>query len=140
MLQPKRWPARGQRFGLQFLRRLFYSGHMRAWLSLVATVALANAAFSEGISQVELGETTYSNISKVYIGAGNRVTILFPGGGTSGTADKFPPDFLASWGIKGSVLREFLSQPPSVTPSAVPGAVAAAIPNAQSAVAIVLVY
>jgi len=81
----------------------FIVGSMRALLSLVSIVALVNASFSAGISHVELDNTTYSNISNVYI-TGNRITIRFPGGGTSGTADKFPQGFLASWGIASNKL------------------------------------
>jgi len=60
---------------------------------------LANAAVADGISTLNLNEKTYSNINKVYVSSGNRVIILYPGGGTSTTIDKLPQDFLASWGI-----------------------------------------
>jgi len=77
----------------------FIVGRMRALLSLVCAATLGQVAWGEGITQVTLGNHTYTNISKVYIGAGNRVIILFPGGGTSAMLDKLPQDFLGSWGI-----------------------------------------
>jgi len=67
-------------------------------LSLFFAVAFANACVSGVLSALELNGNSYSNISRVYI-SGNRVILLYPGGGTSATVDKLPADFLASWGI-----------------------------------------
>ena len=72
---------------------------MRILIPLAFAAVVASTALGDGISQLQLDNTTYTNISKVYIGAGNRVIILFPGGGTSATLDKVPKDFLESWGI-----------------------------------------
>lgn len=71
---------------------------MKGLLTLAFAAALAKAAVA-GISHLDLNDTTYSNITKVYISSGNRVIILYPGGGTSATLDKLPQDFLESWGI-----------------------------------------
>jgi S1-C subfamily serine protease len=72
---------------------------MKLRLSLVMGMLLACAAFGEGISHLELNGNSYSNIFKVYVGAGNRVIILYPGGGTSASVPQLPSDFLESWGI-----------------------------------------
>ena len=53
-------------------------------------------AFGAGIPSVEIDGNTYSNISKVYV-SGARIIIIYPGGGTSSTADKLPADFVSSW-------------------------------------------
>jgi S1-C subfamily serine protease len=72
---------------------------MKAALSLVFAGALfVNAAWGGVIFTVELNGNTYSNISKVYL-SGNRVIVLYPGGGTSATLDKVPAPFLEAWGI-----------------------------------------
>src|SRR5580698_5716356 len=72
---------------------------MKAALSLVFAGALfVNAACGGVISTMELNGNTYSNISKVYL-SGNRVIVLYPGGGTSATLDKVPAPFLEAWGI-----------------------------------------
>lgn len=71
---------------------------MKGFLTLVLVAALAKTAVA-GISHLDLNDNTYTNISKVYISSGNRVIILYPGGGTSTTLDKLPQDFLESWGI-----------------------------------------
>ena len=70
-------------------------------LSWVFAVAFANACWSGIVSTIELNGNSYSNISKVYV-SGNRVIILYPGGGTSATMDKLPAKFLESWGINES--------------------------------------
>jgi S1-C subfamily serine protease len=72
---------------------------MKALLSFVLTMLAVDLAFGDGMTTAVINGNSYSNISKVYVGAGGRVIILFPGGGTSASADKVPQDFLTSWNI-----------------------------------------
>jgi S1-C subfamily serine protease len=72
---------------------------MKAVWSLFFAAALVNAGVGDGISKVNLNGNSYSNISKVYLGSGSRVILLYPGGGTSAKVDQLPQAFLQSWGI-----------------------------------------
>ena len=56
-------------------------------------------AFGAGWTSVQIDGNTYSNITDVHISSGGRVIMIFPGGGTSASADRVPQDFLASWNI-----------------------------------------
>ena len=56
-------------------------------------------AFGAGLTSVQIDGNSYTNITDVHISSAGRVIMLFPGGGTSASADKIPPDFLASWNI-----------------------------------------
>jgi S1-C subfamily serine protease len=83
---------------------------MKAWLSLVFTVALASVAYSDGISHVEINGNSFSNISRVYAIAGGKIIIAFDGGGTSATVDQLPADFLASWKINAAGAKAAAAQ------------------------------
>ena len=72
---------------------------MRALPALALTLLLTSAAWAGGLTQVELNGTSYHNITKVYVGGGGRIIILYDGGGTSASADKVPANFLTSWNI-----------------------------------------
>jgi S1-C subfamily serine protease len=71
---------------------------VKALLSAVLMMVGA-MAFGAGLTSVQIDGNTYTNITDVHISSGGRVIMLFPGGGTSASADKVPPDFLASWNI-----------------------------------------
>jgi len=70
---------------------------MKAALHLFFAILAGGVAFGAGLTSVEFDGNSYSNIDKVYISSGGRIIILFPGGGTSASADKLPADFLSSW-------------------------------------------
>jgi S1-C subfamily serine protease len=70
---------------------------MKAMLSAIIAMFVTSAAFGAGLTSVVIDGNSYSNITKVYSSAGGRIIILYPGGGTSATADKVPADFLSSW-------------------------------------------
>ena len=59
----------------------------------------AIALFADGITSVEINGQQYTGINKVYIASNGRIIILYPGGGTSESADKIPAAFLESWNI-----------------------------------------
>jgi S1-C subfamily serine protease len=59
----------------------------------------AIASFADGITSVEINGYQYTDINKVYVASNGRIIILFPGGGTSESADKIPAAFLESWNI-----------------------------------------
>ncbi len=71
---------------------------MRALLSILLAASLGRAA-AAGFSTVEINGNSFSNISRVYTGAGGKVIVAFEGGATTASADKIPADFLKSWGI-----------------------------------------
>jgi S1-C subfamily serine protease len=59
----------------------------------------AIVSFAGGISSVEINGQQYTGINQVYVASNGRVIILYPGGGTSASADKIPAAFLESWNI-----------------------------------------
>jgi len=69
---------------------------VKGLFSILFALFTASLAFGAGLTSVDIDGNSYSNISKVYV-AGSRVIILFPGGGTSASPEKLPPDFVASW-------------------------------------------
>jgi S1-C subfamily serine protease len=62
-------------------------------------VMMGAVVFGAGLTSVQIDGNSYTNITDVHVSSGGRVIMLFPGGGTSASADKVPPDFLASWNI-----------------------------------------
>jgi S1-C subfamily serine protease len=62
-------------------------------------VMTSAVTFGAGLTSVQIDGNSYTNITDVHISSGGRIVMLFPGGGTSASADKVPPDFLASWNI-----------------------------------------
>ncbi len=76
---------------------------MKVLLSM-ALVLISVAAFGDGQSSVEINGSSYTNITKAYVGTAGRIIILYTGGGTSASADKVPADFLASWNISPTAL------------------------------------
>ena len=74
-----------------------YLDSMKALQSTVFALFAAIAACDSGETSLTFDGNSYSNISKVYLGTGGRVIILYPGGGTSASVDKLPPDFVSSW-------------------------------------------
>jgi S1-C subfamily serine protease len=71
---------------------------MKVLLCSIFTAVCASV-YGDGLTSVQVNGNSYSNISKVYLGSAGRVIILFPGGGTSASADKVPTNFLSSWNI-----------------------------------------
>jgi S1-C subfamily serine protease len=71
---------------------------VKALLSTVLVMTGA-IAFGAGLTSVQIDGNSYTNITDVHVSSGGRIILLFPGGGTSASADKVPPDFLASWNI-----------------------------------------
>ena len=82
---------------------------MKAAFSIMLALFAAIAAQGVGLTSVVIDGNSYSNISKVYI-SGGRVIILYPGGGTSATADKLPADFVSSWLSAGALSSAKASQ------------------------------
>ncbi|MGA2750513.1 MAG: serine protease [Verrucomicrobiota bacterium] len=72
---------------------------------LFAVCALPSFAIDK-ITALAIDGASYSQIQDVHVGDGGRVVILFPGGGTTTTADKLPPGFLDSWGITADQLDQ----------------------------------
>lgn len=83
---------------------------MKTALLLLLAIFAGGGAFGAGMTSVDLDGNSYSNITRVYAGPGGRIIILYPGGGTSATADKLPADFLASWMSPGAVAQAQASQ------------------------------
>jgi S1-C subfamily serine protease len=75
----------------------FHNPVVKALLSAVLAM-MGAMAFGAGLTSVQIDGNTYTNITDVHI-SGGRIIMLFPGGGTSASADKVPLDFLASWNI-----------------------------------------
>jgi S1-C subfamily serine protease len=94
----RQFPAPARRETVDGPAFRFYSRRMKALLSIIGML-LAMAAVGAGLTSVELNGNAYSNISKVYLGSGGKVIVVYPGGGTSANVDKVPADFLASWNI-----------------------------------------
>jgi hypothetical protein len=78
---------------------------MKALLS-TGLVLLGVAALGDGLTSVEIGGNTYSNITSVALGAAGRIIIRRSDGIQSADADKVPQDFLASWNISPSALAD----------------------------------
>lgn len=72
---------------------------MKLPAGIVVLLLSALVTFGDGITSVEIGGHQYTDINKVYLASDGRVIILFPGGGTSTSADKLPDAFLDSWNI-----------------------------------------
>lgn len=66
---------------------------------MVLLLLMAIASFADGITSVEINGHQYAGINQVYVASDGRIIILYPGGGTSASADKIPPAFLESWNI-----------------------------------------
>ncbi len=77
----------------------FYITRMKILFGMALAVIVGCSAFGDGITSVEIDGNQYTNINKVYVSAGGRIIIVFPGGGTSASVDKIPTNFLASWDI-----------------------------------------
>jgi S1-C subfamily serine protease len=71
---------------------------VKALLSAVLAMVAA-VAFGAGWPSVQIDGNSYSNITDVHISSAGRIIMIFPGGGTSASANKVPQDFLASWNI-----------------------------------------
>jgi hypothetical protein len=50
-------------------------------------------------SQVTIEGKSYAQIQDVHVGSGGRVVLLYPGGGTTVSADKLSSAFKDAWGI-----------------------------------------
>jgi S1-C subfamily serine protease len=66
-----------------------------AWLVLAAWAA-------EKPTQVTIEGKPYAHIQDVHVVSGGRIVILYPGGGTTVSADKLSPAFIEAWGITAS--------------------------------------
>jgi len=73
---------------------------MKVLLGIVLAVIVGYAARAvDKLTSVKIDGTEYTDITKVYVKADGRITILFTGGGTTVNVDKVPADFLDSWDI-----------------------------------------
>lgn len=86
-------------FAVDKTNSTFHGKAMKALLGMALASAVAWSVFGDGMTTVEINGNQYTNITKVYVSPSGLIIILFPGGGTSASADKVPGDFLASWKI-----------------------------------------